>query len=200
MVRKYNIANHLKRHTAVLEVHYFTCTACTWLKENRFVAERLVAWRFFTVTGHGHWSALCGRMFKEIPRNRLILTCGWPEVDLRLTLGSVHGTYCSNIEQDEQVDLTCWALPSAFITCISSENQWVRGSEAKYICIKGRKIPPLRNSTQKSVVCDFCHVKRRLGVYCKFNLLFPNWNYTISGANMRWFVQMNVIHMKLRRS
>jgi hypothetical protein len=60
-----------------MEVHYFTCTVCTWPKGNRFVAERLVAWRFFTVC---HWSAPCGRIFKEILRNRLSLTWGWPEV------------------------------------------------------------------------------------------------------------------------
>jgi|688.fasta_scaffold400169_1 hypothetical protein len=62
-------------------------------------------------------TAVRGWNFKKLFRNKLRFTWGWAE-------GSVHGSYCSNIEQ---WGLT-WALLSVAIMCISSYSQRMRAS------------------------------------------------------------------------
>jgi hypothetical protein len=115
----------------------------------------------------------CGRIFKEILRNRFSLTwVFWPEVLSLLCMASI-------VQMFEHVMSLTWDLFSVSITCISffwpiavsdlccdtlrkmsldrgrqpEAKTQVEGPQVKYICIKGPKKSHLRNETKTATQC-----------------------------------------------
>ncbi len=142
MVRKYNIANRLKRHTKVIEVHYNNW----YMTEGKSLC--LGALRFFTVW---HWLAPCGRIFKEI---LLGLTWGWPEVLpmaplvlilnrwIRPKLFSVPLLHISLVKTNEWEEDYFWPIAVTNLCCDtkSEARAQIEGPQVEYICLKELKI------------------------------------------------------------